>query len=129
MPEVRPLIRALALLWHDHLDAAHEIVQDHPSGPGAYLHGIMHRREADYWNAKYWFRRVGGDPFFGRFGQTVAALPGSAAFVVGGQFDPAEFADAVELAVRRRAGALPEAQLLAVQTAEFRALLGHLAAA
>jgi len=51
----------LAALWlhHDFLDESHEISQEIGTPEGSYWHAIMHRREPDYWNAKYWFRRVG----------------------------------------------------------------------
>ena len=52
------------LLWNDALNVSHTISQDLESKTGSYWHGIMHRREPDYSNAKYWFGRVGNHPTF-----------------------------------------------------------------
>jgi len=51
----------LAGLWllAGDLDASHEISQSDQSPEGSFWHGIMHRREGDFSNARYWFRRVG----------------------------------------------------------------------
>lgn len=49
----------------DLLDASHALAQSiegHPDGD--YWHAIMHRREPDYGNSKYWFRHVGRHPVF-----------------------------------------------------------------
>jgi hypothetical protein len=54
--------------WHDALDESHVCSQAvegrgrHRAGD--YWHAIMHRREPDYGNSKYWFRRVGSHPIF-----------------------------------------------------------------
>jgi hypothetical protein len=68
-------------LWlrHGFLAESHTVSQGIPTQSGSYWHGIMHRREPDYENAKYWFRRVGNHPVFPRLHefahQTVAAQP------------------------------------------------------
>lgn len=54
----------LAGLWlsHDFFDESHSLSQDLGSLEGSYWHAILHRREPDYWNSKYWFRRVPRHP-------------------------------------------------------------------
>lgn len=55
-------------LYHDFLDESHTISQDLDDWFGSYWHGIMHRREPDADNAKYWFRRVPANPIFEELG-------------------------------------------------------------
>jgi hypothetical protein len=63
LPDTEPLKSALHL-WNDNLNRAHEIAQEIGTATGSYLHGLMHRREPDYGNSRYWFRRVGEHPHF-----------------------------------------------------------------
>lgn len=49
-------------LWFDFLQESHSISQEISGPTGAFWHAIMHRREPDAWNSKYWFRQVGSHP-------------------------------------------------------------------
>ncbi|UUZ93870.1 hypothetical protein LJK87_04045 [Paenibacillus sp. P25] len=51
-------------MFNESLDASHELSQEIDNATGSYWHGIMHRMEGDYSNAKYWFHRVGRHPVY-----------------------------------------------------------------
>lgn len=63
-PATFALIRGALLYATDAIHEAHRIFQDAPGDLGSYWHGMMHRREGDFDNARYWFRRAGVLPFF-----------------------------------------------------------------
>ena len=58
----RPDLVAGLWLYVDELDKAHEACQNLDTPTGAYWHAIMHRREGDFSNAKYWFQRAAKHP-------------------------------------------------------------------
>ena len=68
-------VKSGLLLWNDALDDSHDISQSIRSKTGSYWHGIMHRREPDYSNSKYWFARVGNHPIFPTLRGRVLDLP------------------------------------------------------
>lgn len=69
------LITSLAHCWHDHFDACHELCQAREGQQDAdYVHAILHRREGDVSNARYWFRRVGAHPCFAAVGAAAKRL-------------------------------------------------------
>ncbi len=113
-PERRILDRDMAaaccaglLLYHNYLDESHTISQSIDTPTGSFWHGIMHRREGDYSNAKYWFRRVGDHPVFIRLRGAANLLASDAQLDAAGHFlvaqsawDPFAWIDLCELVVK-----------------------------
>ena len=129
----------LAAVWllHDELDESHQISQAIDTPTGSYWHAIMHRREGDFSNAKYWLRRVGHHEVFESLGQLILGRMGSprsgnpsthlAAIVPNGQFDPYAFTNAVQSALG--AGGDAEALCRQIQQFECELLFHHCYAA
>ena len=132
---IHPSIRSAGLLWHDYLDESHTISQNLPGADGSFLHGIMHRREPDYPNAKYWFHRVGKHPSFPDLARQVTGLLDSkgetklaAKLAPGGDWNPIAFIDVCQ---EPSQWALSDARiqaLQAIQEIEFDCLLARLLA-
>ncbi|MBX3425900.1 MAG: hypothetical protein KF688_09505 [Pirellulales bacterium] len=119
----------LAGLWllHDCIDESHAVSQGIDTPSGSFWHGIMHRREGDFGNSKYWFRRVGDHPAYESLPAAAASLAATAPqrswaerLAPGGRWDPYALVDACQAALRDRGDLAPFCRR--VQQAEWESL-------
>lgn len=131
-------VKSGLLQIHDHLDASHELSQSVQGrgrhGAGDYWHAIMHRREPDYSNAKYWFRNVGSHPVYEELGQAAETLLSQAdaaaaqkarqKLSLGGNWEPFAFVDFCQECCRNGDPALTQIAEQ-IQWREMQLLLEH----
>ena len=105
----------LSAIWllYDFLDESHTISQGIATAEGSFWHGIMHRREGDFSNAKYWFRKVGEHPVYGLLEGKLLRDKES------GNWDPYDFVDACQSALRNGGAEADRCQQLQQQEWEL----------
>ena len=89
-------------LWFDWLDQSHTISQGVDTTTGSYWHAIMHRREGDFGNSKYWFARCRNHSSMATLGVQAATLANtypadkSVLKIIMAGWNPDAFVDLVE---------------------------------
>jgi len=120
-PQMFTLVRGGLFYALDAIDEAHKIFQDSPGDLGSYWHGMMHRREGDFDNARYWFRRAGVLTFFSDLHS--AACNYSEVMARQSNWDPYLFTGECEQARFGETEGLKD--LAAVQRLEFETLFAY----
>ena len=119
-------------LWHDALDECHKIVQDIASPTGSMWHAIMHRREGDFSNSKYWYARCETHHVNKLLGAVASSIvgqmhgDGDLARVLSGGWNPRGFVDLVE-SVYNKPGDPRYPIAVKLQRAEWEALFDYCA--
>jgi hypothetical protein len=119
-------------LWHDALDECHRIVQDLIGPTGAFWHAIMHRREGDFSNAKYWYDRCADHRAFRLISAMALDVVGrhttdkSLLRIVAGEYNPDDFVDLVA-SIHDQPEDLRHRAAVRLQQIEWEALFYHCA--
>jgi hypothetical protein len=132
-PEDARAMLAGIWLYHDWLDESHAISQELHSPTGSFWHAIMHRREGDFSNAKYWYARCRRHPALGAIaahGRAVDGLAGRDTLqrLVRDEWDPDGFVDVVE-AIHHKPDDPLYGAAVRLQHVEWNVLFAHCAAA
>lgn len=119
-------------LYHNYLDESHRLSQSLHDHSGSFWHAIMHRREPDAWNSKYWFDRINLHPVYETLHAEVRllacqqgdALPREANFLrEQAVWNPHRFVDLCEAVRLGDVGA--EALSLKIQDIEWQLLFDY----
>lgn len=127
-PEEAKAVVSGLWLWHDFLDISHTISQSIETPSGSFWHAIMHRREGDFSNAKYWYRRVGMHPALktiaARINVLTESMPADKTLfrLTANGFDPFALVDLVE-AVHQTPGHPHQVLAVSLQKLEWQTLL------
>lgn len=87
-------IEALLYMRIGCMEPSHENVQNAKRGLGAYIHGVLHRMEGDYWNANYWFDRVQDPKLLERISDHISQLAKAHGLTVPIWSGPSNFVEA-----------------------------------
>jgi hypothetical protein len=117
----KPTLEAGLWLYVDDLNRSHRVSQGVNRPSGSFWHAIMHRREGDFSNSHYWYRKIGQHPVLSRVN---AGGGGAAAGTDIGGYEPHDFVDRVERAAAQNSDS-PD--LVAMQRLEWVALFEHCA--
>ncbi len=122
----------LSALWlqFDWLDQSHRISQSIDTPTGSFWHAIMHRREGDFSNSKYWYARCANHPAIpliaAQASRLVNSMPADKSLLrlISTSWNPNAFVDLVEAVHDRPAD--PRHELaVALQRLEWATLFQH----
>jgi hypothetical protein len=117
-------------LWHDWLDESHRVSQQIHTPTGNFWHAIMHRREGDFSNSKYWYAHCEAHPAMPVIAVQAAAslnpygADNSLVRIVANGWNAAAFVDLVEQ-VHRQPQDPRHRAAVALQQLEWRVLFDH----
>ena len=122
-PAIKDKLSLQAGLWLyvDDLDRSHDASQQLHRPTGSFWHAIMHRREGDFGNSHYWYRKIGQHPVLSRVSPSGS---GAAAGTAIGGYEPHNFVDRVERAYAQKS---ESPDLIAMQRLEWAALFEYCA--
>ncbi|SEB77262.1 hypothetical protein [Paenibacillus sp. GP183] len=127
-------------LWNENLESSHVISQEITSPTGSYWHGLIHRMEGDFSNAKYWFNDARHHPISTQLVSSLRAYltmeqlakldnetlrSKLEVLVASPVWNPAVFVDAVALQLMHVQDSLAEEWLRQIQYLEMKLLLNY----